>query len=159
MLKKLLVVMTLFGLAACAATSLETAPIKGEITNHGIIILADRKNIDDNTSPVGIRTEADDFVFSQTTTMVPAEIGTTFGIEFILSGGDSKDVPVLTRMSFPEINEQTSYERRRDIKIGVRDAMWYTFDVKEELALGKWVFEAFSGNTKLFEQHFRVVAP
>lgn len=159
MTKNLLVVLTLFGLAACEATSLETEPVKSEIVNSGIFILNDRKNFEDSSSSVGIRTESDDFLISETTTTILAEIDTTFGIEFILTGGNGEEVPILTKIEFPAINGQTSYERKRNIRIGVVDAIWYTFDTPEELALGTWVFEAFSGNTKIFEKHFRVVAP
>ena len=92
-------------------------------------------------------------------TTAPAVLGMGFGVEFRLTG----DVPLLVRYSVthppmpPEGRTRQGWDGTvwpdRD------EAVFFLFDIEEELQPGRWSFSASHDGTEIFHAAFDVVAP
>jgi len=105
----------------------------------------------------------DSFTLVQTTTNVPARIGTRFGFRYTIRGKPS-NAPIVLRM----VGEHPPYTNPRTGKTQTRDEYelksWigetytsYLFEEEWELIPGKFKFEVWHRDKKLCEQSFTVV--
>ena len=97
---------------------------------------------------------------------VPATLGTSFGIEYIVKGAPAGEPVKITlrylhpMISNPETGRKfTSQEVSIAALVGKKIHEGYTFDHEWELVTGAWVIQVFHEGTKLGEQYFTVYKP
>ncbi|WP_068827789.1 DUF3859 domain-containing protein [Pseudomonas sp. BMS12] len=96
------------------------------------------------------------------TAVVPARLGTKFGVRYQLAGKRETDVP-LTLMYFtpglvgPDGKRQDKIELVQKLVPGAPlDVMAFEFTEHYEVVPGEWQFMVFQGDRKLVEQRFTV---
>lgn len=93
------------------------------------------------------------------TALAPARLGTGFGLRYRLETSD----PVLVRyvVSHPPMTAGRITEQAWDSLVlpGSDEAVFFQFDIEEELVTGSWAFSAFDGTRELFHVGFTVVPP
>ena len=99
------------------------------------------------------------------TTTIPIQQGVEFGISFRLAGTSGATVPIRTTIVFPPPGLMPPGKpavRQSDIdetrKIGTTGYRGFSLDEPFEKVPGVWIFQVWSGNRKLAEQSFTVVA-
>ena len=105
----------------------------------------------------------DGFMLQQSTTNVPARVGTRFGFRYRILGSP-KDAPIMLAMVGehpPLTNPKTGKTSRRDeyqLQSWIGDTYTcYCLDEEWELVSGKWTFEVWHKGRKLCEQSFMLV--
>ncbi|MBM7062118.1 DUF3859 domain-containing protein [Pseudomonas sp. UL073] len=97
-----------------------------------------------------------------TTTEIPARLGTKFGLRFSLSGKRLDDTPLtllyLTPgVTGPDGKRQDKFEVLQKLVVGApQDIMAFEFTEPYEMVPGEWHFLVFQGDRKLAEQRFTV---
>jgi hypothetical protein len=105
----------------------------------------------------------DSFTLVQTTTNVPARVGTRFGFRYTIHGTPSNSPIVLTMVGeHPPLKDpRTGKMQTRDVyELQSRLGQTYTsylFEEERESIPGKWKFEVWHKGKKLCEQSFMVV--
>ncbi|WP_137973316.1 DUF3859 domain-containing protein [Pseudomonas sp. F(2018)] len=96
------------------------------------------------------------------TEVVPARLGTKFGVRYRLSGKTEAEQP-LTLMYFtpglvgPDGKRQDKIELQQKLVVGApQDVMAFEFTEHHEVVPGEWQFMVFQGDRKLLEQRFTV---
>jgi hypothetical protein len=96
------------------------------------------------------------------TEVVPARLGTKFGVRYQLLGKSETEQP-LTLMYFtpglvgPDGKRQDKIELQQKLVVGApQDVMAFEFTEHHEVVPGEWQFMVFQGDRKLLEQRFIV---
>ncbi|SIQ95482.1 DUF3859 domain-containing protein [Aquipseudomonas alcaligenes] len=96
------------------------------------------------------------------TEVVPARLGTKFGVRYQLVGKSETEQP-LTLMYFtpgligPDGKRQDKIELQQKLVVGApQDVMAFEFTEHHEVVPGEWQFMVFQGDRKLLEQRFIV---
>ena len=96
------------------------------------------------------------------TAVVPARLGTKFGVRYQLTGKSETEQP-LTLMYFtpgligPDGKRQDKIELHQKLVVGApQDVMAFEFTEHHEVVPGEWHFLVFQGDRKLVEQRFEV---
>ena len=96
------------------------------------------------------------------TTVVPAKLGTKFGLRYSLAGKREGDTP-LTLLYFTPGLVTPDGERHDKLEVvqalvpgAADDVMAFEFTEHHELVRGEWHFMVFQGDRKLVEQRFDV---
>ena len=96
------------------------------------------------------------------TEVVPARLGTKFGVRYQLTGKAETEKP-LTLMYFtpgligPDGKRQDKIELQQKLVVGApQDVMAFEFTEHHEVVPGEWQFMVFQGDRKLLEQRFTV---
>ena len=92
-----------------------------------------------------------------------------FGLSYVLNGKPGSQVTVKHVYRFPAPGmpdtatggPRTTYEFIRKDNIGVPVLMGWSFEgaTPEQIVLGEWIFEVWTGNRKVVEKHLTVVSP
>ncbi|MHB9796407.1 DUF3859 domain-containing protein [Pseudomonas sp. MT3] len=98
----------------------------------------------------------------ESTTRVPAKLGTKFGLRYQLSGKQEGDAP-LTLLYFtpgvvtPDGQRHDKFEVVQKLVVGApTDVMAYQFTENHEVVQGQWRFMVFQGDRLLAEKTFTV---
>ena len=98
----------------------------------------------------------------EATTVVPARLGTKFGVRYQLAGKSETEAP-LTLLYFtpgligPDGKRQDKIELQQKLVPGAPlDVMAFEFTEHYEVVPGEWQFMVFQGDRKLLEQRFTV---
>lgn len=104
--------------------------------------------------------------FVEFTHEIPAEIGVSFGIEYVINSqprGTPLDVTTVIR--FPEEGMQQPggrlYKESREhhkVKLGEKEFYGYRFDHEWEIVPGQWVIEVWHRDARLIRKRFSVMA-
>ncbi|MEO4046650.1 DUF3859 domain-containing protein [Pseudomonas sp. CAU 1711] len=96
------------------------------------------------------------------TEVVPARLGTKFGVRYRLLGKSEAEQP-LTLLYFtpglvgPDGKRQDKIELQQKLVVGApQDVMAFEFTEHHEMVPGEWRFMVFQGDRKLLEQDFVV---
>jgi hypothetical protein len=92
-------------------------------------------------------------------TVAPAVLGMGFGVRFQRSGADLAALRYEVRHPPMGPGAVTVQAWDSTSMGGAEDAIFFQFDVAEELVTGPWEFRAFEGGRELFRAPFAVVAP
>ncbi|MEM7724288.1 MAG: DUF3859 domain-containing protein [Pseudomonadota bacterium] len=99
-----------------------------------------------------------EFLFEQT--LVPAQLGISFGVVFDMAPEAAIDAAVVTITHPPYPDTGIEVERwATSIDGEGENLVGFTFELTSELVTGPWVFRAESGADVLFEIAFEVVPP
>lgn len=90
--------------------------------------------------------------------VAPAVLGMGFGVRFLRQG---LDAPVHFVVTHPPMGATGATQQTWDSQslAGLEDAVFFQFDVTEELVTGAWSFQALVGGTEVFYAPFQVVDP
>ena len=98
----------------------------------------------------------------QATTVVPAKLGTKFGLRYQLLGKVAEDTPLTLLYFTPGIRtadgqRHDKFEVTQKLVPGApQDVMAYEFTESHEVVPGEWRFMVFQGDRLLAEQRFTV---
>lgn len=91
--------------------------------------------------------------------VAPARLGTGFGLRFSLD----RDDPVLVRhvVTHPPMTDAGITEQAWESLVlpGLDEAVFFQFDIEEELVTGPWAFAAYDETGELYRVGFSVVPP
>lgn len=139
-----------------------------EIVEYGIFQRQVRSRAADPNSPGGEALTVGSVRLIQSTTTIPARIGTAFGFRYRVIGQPAGSQVALKIVShFPPpgfVNSTTKqmqlrYEQSVTKLIGDVVYTGWVLDEPSDLIAGKWIIEIWYGNRKLVEQHFTAVKP
>ena len=138
----------------------------GKILKHGIYTSTEVKIVKAEGTAAEKRRISEDVEFTENTTQIPAILGNTFGIKYVINGkpeGRQINIRVLWKhppMKNPQKEKaSTISEHTRKAKIG--NIIWngYQFDEEWELVAGKWTIHIYHKDQKLLEKTFTVYMP
>ena len=98
----------------------------------------------------------------QATTMVPAKLGTKFGLRYQLLGKVAEDTPLTLLYFTPGIRtadgqRHDKFEVTQKLVPGApQDVMAYEFTESHEVVPGEWRFMVFQGDRRLTQKSFTV---
>lgn len=103
--------------------------------------------------------------FVEFTHEIPAELGTSFGLEYVVNSTPrGAEMDVTTVIRFPEEGMQQPggrlYKESREhhkIELGKEQFYGYRFDENWELVPGEWVFEVWHNDARLIRKAFTIV--
>jgi len=159
------VLLSLIFIPAAADSDMRVSAV--EIVGYGII----DARITQRDQPSTARALAKDIVKGVTvteyTTNIPAQLGTTFGIQYLINSSPKGGAfPVTCVILFPEgglVDSQGRTYRRSseklNITIGKKTFYGYGFDEPWELVPGEWVFQIWYKDTRLAQKKFTVMLP
>ena len=148
---------------AGADTSLRVRAV--EIVGYGIFTARETARDDRRSGPPLAGDVVKGITFTDYTTTIPAQLGTSFGIQYLInSSPKGASFPVTCVILFPEgglVNPrgrvfQDSSEDLTTV-IGRKTIYGYGFDEPWELVPGEWVFEIWHKDTRLARKTFNVV--
>lgn len=96
------------------------------------------------------------------TDLVPARLGTKFGVRYRLTGKIEGEQPLTLLYFTPGLvggdgKRQDKIELQQKLVPGaLHDVMAFEFTEHHEVVPGRWQFMVFQGERKLLEQHFQV---
>ena len=146
------------------STRVEASDVSVKITDFGLFRMDNVKDISDAASPGGVRHTGAP-VLVKVTDRAPLAIGSTFGINFVVSSSTGKSTVTLKRVvrfPSPGIKNlatgliQHGYEGPLDYSTGATHHFGYSLDNAVELVPGVWTIELWEGNEKLVEKSFIV---
>jgi hypothetical protein len=166
---RMLMAVSLIVLTCCVVpVSAFGAQIDGvDILNYGIYAASDKegaRGADKNAVQQG--SQEKDWKLVQKGERIPAKIGTSFGMEYVIKGAPAGEAVKITlrylhpTISNPETGKKyTSQEVSIGALVGKKIHEGYTFDHEWELVSGAWVIQVFYDGRKLGEQYFTVYKP
>jgi hypothetical protein len=111
------------------------------------------------------RIQSAEFQLTQRTDRIPGELGKTFGVRFVLSGGtrpDDEPVDLVYRVDLPEASPAAA-KRLEEVaewtgQAAVGELTWvgWTFEEPWEIVKGEWILRILYRGSQLAEQRFVV---
>jgi hypothetical protein len=139
-----------------------------EFTKYGIFKMDITKTVDGQDTGARTISEVKNWRIVETTNKIPAKIGTSFGVEYFVSGSpnDSK-VNIIEKWVFPSkgiLNPRDNktyynYEAQATIPPGTRRFIYMGLENEYDLIPGEWTLQLFYGDRKLAEKTFFVYKP
>ena len=164
MRKSFLPTIVVFMFCLGCATSGEVTEAK--ILKYGIYTATDVKRVKAKDTLSGKWRISTDAEFIDTTTQIPAILGTRFGCRFVIKGspeGKKINIRVKTihpRMKNPRTGKvSTVSEYNRKATIGIPGRVGFGFHYEWELVPGKYIFEVYYRDRQLLEKAFTVYLP
>jgi hypothetical protein len=138
-----------------------------DIFDAGIYCAETVQKVLDPSAPGGQRNVVTNVRLLKRTNTIPAQIGTRFGMRYILVGSPKDafvDLRLMTRLPAPGLQEPSGRTMRANeyayaAAIGVNGYREYHIEYDWEILPGDWVFELWVGNRKHAEQAFTLVIP
>jgi len=160
---------SLIVLASCVVpVSSFGAQVDGvDILNYGTYAASDKEGVRSaDINAVEQKNQEKDWKLVTKGERIPAKIGTSFGIEYVIKGAPAGEAVKITlrylhpTISNPETGKKyTSQEVSIAALVGKKIHEGYTFDHEWELVSGAWVIQVFYDGRKLVEQYFSVYKP
>jgi hypothetical protein len=157
-----------FALATAASQAQGISIDRVDIVEAGIYKIRKTEEVQAPNTAAGKVTPATDRKLLQKTTIVPAKVGTSFGVFYVPIGkpkGTKTKITFITTyppqgLRNPDTGK-TAYrsEFEWEIEIGKPDGRTYTLDNAWEAVPGEWALEFWYQGRKLGGQTFTVVAP
>ena len=146
------------------ATSGEVTEAK--ILKYGIYTSTKVERKEAQNTLSGKRTISSEFEFIDTTTQIPAILGTRFGFKFVIKGspeGKKIDIRVTTthpRMKNPRTGKVGTVNKyNRKARIGIPGYIGFGFDQEWEVVPGEYIFETYYKDRQLLKKAFTVYLP
>mgnify|MGYP003323578533 CR=1 FL=1 len=157
------VIAAVLSMVCCVATATGAeAPLHAsELVSYGIFSAKSENNgLLDNGVPV---TTVSEVLFNEYTHIIPAELGTNFGFQYIIHGSSNGATNVSHHIMFPALGlttpvgeRHTQFVSEEEVIVGHRVLHGYSFDEPWEMVPGDWVFEVWHNDSKLLRQVFTV---
>ncbi len=162
-------VMMIFIVTGAAKVQAEGESISAKIVTFGPINTESATRVKDPSTPSGTSVNAKGMKIIGETDQVTAEIGKTFGYEYLVVGLpfnqliDLKEVYAYPEMTMPDGKTSTGYSRvvkKRTDSFGIINYIQgYVLEQPYELVPGAWKMELWYDGRKLVEKEFHLSAP
>ena len=159
--------MQAFKAATLLAISLISTPLLAEVKVQGEVEYGIFQSQVQDFEP-GQRVLTNQQQAIETTQVIPAKLGTKFGLRYQLAGKRKGDQPLTLLYLTPGVVtpdglrhdkfvvQQEMAEAAEAAEAAVADVMAYEFSEYHEVVPGEWHFLVFQGDRKLVEQRFEV---
>ena len=159
------VLLSLSWMPAGADTSLRVSAV--EIVGYGIFTARETRRDKPSTSTALAKDSVRGITFTKYTAEIPALLGTTFGIQYLINSSPRGSAfPVTCVIIFPEgglVDPRGRVYRRSseklNVHIGRKTLYGYGFDRPWELVPGEWVFQIWHKDIRLAQKKFTVSLP
>lgn len=141
--------------------------VSGQITQAGIYEAASVEKVKAPETDTGYTSNATGLKLIKTTDDIPAKLGMTFGLEYVLIGLEpNKSFSLKKIISHPKITKpdgsvSEGYEmmvtKQADAFGTLKDIQGYIFNEPYEVKPGEWKFTLMYQDQKLIEKTFRVI--
>jgi hypothetical protein len=162
MKKELLVFLVISILITGCASEITGA----KILNYGILTATNVETVKAKDTASGTRAIQKDLEFEEHTTLIPATIGKSFGIKYVIDGKpDGMQINIKVKGIHPPIRnperDKALTSSEYTLKRTIGNILWltYTFKKEWELVPGKYTFQIHYKEQKLLEKTFTVYLP
>ncbi len=153
--------MQAFKAVTLVAISLISAPLLAEVQVQGEVEYGVFQSQVQDFEP-GQRVLTSQQQAIETTQVIPAKLGTKFGLRYQLAGKRKGDQPLTLLYLTPGVVTPDGLRHDKFVvqqemaEAAVADVMAYEFSEYHEVVPGEWHFLVFQGDRKLVEQRFMV---
>ncbi len=153
--------MQAFKVATLLAISLISTPLLAEVKVQGEVEYGIFQSQVQDFEP-GQRVLTNQQQAIETTQVIPAKLGTKFGLRYQLAGKRKGDQPLTLLYLTPGVVTPDGLRHDKFVvqqemaEAAVADVMAYEFSEYHEVVPGEWHFLVFQGDRKLVEQRFMV---
>lgn len=153
--------MQAFKVATLLAISLISTPLLAEVKVQGEVEYGIFQSQVQDFEP-GQRLLTNQQQAIETTQVIPAKLGTKFGLRYQLAGKRKGDQPLTLLYLTPGVVTPDGLRHDKFVvqqemaEAAVADVMAYEFSEYHEVVPGEWHFLVFQGDRKLVEQRFEV---
>lgn len=153
--------MQAFKAATLLAVSLISTPLLAEVQVQGEVEYGIFQSQVQDFEP-GQRVLTNQQQAIETTQVIPAKLGTKFGLRYQLAGKRKGDQPLTLLYLTPGVVTPDGLRHDKFVvqqemaEAAVADVMAYEFSEYHEVVPGEWHFLVFQGDRKLVEQRFMV---
>ncbi len=153
--------MQAFKAATLLAISLISTPLLAEVKVQGEVEYGIFQSQVQDFEP-GQRVLTNQQQAIETTRVIPAKLGTKFGLRYQLAGKRKGDQPLTLLYLTPGVVTPDGQRHDKFVvqqemaEAAVADVMAYEFSEYHEVVPGEWHFLVFQGDRKLVEQRFEV---
>ncbi len=153
--------MQAFKAATLLAISLISTPLLAEVQVQGEVEYGIFQSQVQDFEP-GQRVLTNQQQAIETTQVIPAKLGTKFGLRYQLAGKRKGDQPLTLLYLTPGVVTPDGQRHDKFVvqqemaEAAVADVMAYEFSEYHEVVPGEWHFLVFQGDRKLVEQRFEV---
>lgn len=153
--------MQAFKAATLLAISLISTPLLAEVQVQGEVEYGIFQSQVQDFEP-GQRVLTNQQQAIETTQVIPAKLGTKFGLRYQLAGKRKGDQPLTLLYLTPGVVTPDGLRHDKFVvqqemaEAAVADVMAYEFSEYHEVVPGEWHFLVFQGDRKLVEQRFEV---
>ena len=153
--------MQAFKVATLLAISLISTPLLAEVKVQGEVEYGIFQSQVQDFEP-GQRVLTNQQQAIETTQVIPAKLGTKFGLRYQLAGKRKGDQPLTLLYLTPGVVTPDGLRHDKFVvqqemaEAAVADVMAYEFSEYHEVVPGEWHFLVFQGDRKLVEQRFVV---
>lgn len=153
--------MQAFKAATLLAISLISTPLLAEVKVQGEVEYGIFQSQVQDFEP-GQRVLTNQQQAIETTQVIPAKLGTKFGLRYQLAGKRKGDQPLTLLYLTPGVVTPDGLRHDKFVvqqemaEAAVADVMAYEFSEYHEVVPGEWHFLVFQGDCKLVEQRFEV---
>ena len=153
--------MQAFKVATLLAISLISTPLLAEVKVQGEVEYGIFQSQVQDFEP-GQRVMTNQQQAIETTQVIPAKLGTKFGLRYQLAGKRKGDQPLTLLYLTPGVVTPDGLRHDKFVvqqemaEAAVADVMAYEFSEYHEVVPGEWHFLVFQGDRKLVEQRFMV---
>ena len=153
--------MQAFKVATLLAISLISTPLLAEVKVQGEVEYGIFQSQVQDFEP-GQRVLTNQQQAIETTQVIPAKLGTKFGLRYQLAGKRKGDQPLTLLYLTPGVVTPDGLRHDKFVvqqemaEAAVADVMAYEFSEYHEVVPGEWQFMVFQGDRKLVEQRFEV---
>ena len=153
--------MQAFKAATLLAISLISTPLLAEVKVQGEVEYGIFQSQVQDFEP-GQRVMTNQQQAIETTQVIPAKLGTKFGLRYQLAGKRKGDQPLTLLYLTPGVVTPDGLRHDKFVvqqemaEAAVADVMAYEFSEYHEVVPGEWHFLVFQGDRKLVEQRFEV---
>ena len=153
--------MQAFKAATLLAISLISTPLLAEVKVQGEVEYGIFQSQVQDFEP-GQRLLTNQQQAIETTQVIPAKLGTKFGLRYQLAGKRKGDQPLTLLYLTPGVVTPDGLRHDKFVvqqemaEAAVADVMAYEFSEYHEVVPGEWHFLVFQGDRKLVEQRFEV---
>lgn len=150
---------------ASAETAMRVRAV--EIVGYGIFTARETTRVQASTARALAADGVKGVTFTKYTTEIPAVLGTTFGIQYLINGTPKgAGFKVISVILFPEpglVNPRGRTYRKSTEEtttlIGKKSLYGYGFDEPWELVPGEWIFQIWHNDVRLAQKKFNVFLP
>jgi hypothetical protein len=143
----------------------------GEVTDakilkYGIYTATELKRVEAQDTLSGKRKVSADAEFVDTTTKIPAILGTRFGFRYVIKGSpEGKKIDIRVTRTHPRMKNprtgkvSTESKYNRKARIGIPGFLGFKFDEEWELVPGDHIFKVYYKDRQLLTKTFTVYLP
>ncbi|MEM1222353.1 MAG: DUF3859 domain-containing protein [Verrucomicrobiota bacterium] len=158
-----LITVLLFGLITFTGF-IELKPNKVDIIEYGVLTFESEEVVENPNTVAGTESFMDGIQWIERTEVIPAKLGVSFGVEYIIRGNPEETVQVTEVIIFPGpglTNPKTGKSLKEspypiEVYKNEGNIFAYTFDEPWEIAKGEWIYQLKIEGKLILEKRFQV---